>query len=894
MKQETVSDIFGEDPYATLVEEIKDFAIFLVDKQERVVSWNAGAQLVFGYSKTEIIGQSLAVLFTPEDRADGVPQRELNKAQSQGRAEDIRWHLRCDGTRFWANCVTTALRDAQGDLRGYVKLARDDTAHKLTEDKLRESEAHLRATLELSPQISWTATPDGDIEDFSDRWLQLAGLTRENALSEAGARSHPDELERMKADWMHSIQTGVTYDTEHRVLLADGAYHWMRSYAAPRRDEAGTIVRWHGTTENIDSRKQTEIALVKSRERKQMAMDAAGIFWWEIDLEARRVEWSSNHQAIVGFALPSDLDAVMERIHPQDREKIARFTEEGVRLGSSQLEFRLVAPDSGEATWMYARGGLAAKDPDGVQRFVGITQDITERKQAEEQLHTLADSIPQLTWIAEHDGTIFWYNQRWYEYTGTTPEAMQGWGWQSVHDPEVLPRVLERWRASIATGEMFEMEFPLRSSSGEFRTFLTRVTPLKDEEGRVLRWFGTNTDVDELRNAIRQAEEANRLKDEFLATLSHELRTPLTAILGWARILSMGALDAEDAARALETIERNARAQAQLIEDILDVSRVITGKLRLDVQPVDLTSIIEEAVETVLPSADAKGIRLQRVLDSGESLVSGDPTRLQQIAWNLLSNAVRFTPKNGRVQIRLERVNSHVEIVVEDSGQGIASEVLPHVFERFRQADSSSTRTHGGLGLGLAIVRHLAELHGGSVEAHSEGLEQGATFTVKLPLLVVRSPDAVRDEAEPRVHPTTSGDVGFRDAPDLTGLHVLVVDDQEDTRSLLTVVLRSCGARVSSADAALEALGMLVESRPDVLISDLGMPDEDGYSLIKRVRALPLESGGQTPAVALTAYARVEDRLRVLRAGFQLHVHKPVEPLELVTVVATLAGRLGE
>ena len=514
-------------------------------------------------------------------------------------------------------------------------------------------------------------------------------------------------------------------------------------------------------------------------------------------------------------------------------------------------------------------------------------------RESARQLRTLVNAVPLLAWMAEPDGHIFWYNQRWYDYTGTTPEAMRGWGWQSVHDPEILPRVLEHWRASITSGEPFEMDFPLKSADGEFRSFLTRVTPLRDEQGRVVRWFGTNTDVEELRRALKQAEDANRMKDEFLATLSHELRTPLTSILGWARLLSNRQLDETHTAIALETIERNAKAQSQLIEDILDVSRVITGKLRLEVQSVNLTAVIESSINAVLPAAEAKGIRLQRVLDSGASMVSGDPARLQQVIWNLLSNAIKFTPKNGRVQVKLERINSHVEIIVTDDGQGISPDVLPFIFERFRQADSTTTRAHGGLGLGLAIVRHLVEMHGGTVEVESLGEGHGATFTVKLPLIVVRSFNARRaGDAEQRVHPTASNGSPFNCPPELDGLRLLVVDDEEDTRTLLKTVLETCGAQVTTASSAREAIAALKESRPDVLISDLGMPEEDGYALIKKVRALSQEDGGNTPSAALTAYARVEDRMKVLRSGFQIHIPKPVEPAELIAVVANLAGRI--
>jgi PAS domain S-box-containing protein len=385
--------------------------------------------------------------------------------------------------------------------------------------------------------------------------------------------------------------------------------------------------------------------------------------------------------------------------------------------------------------------------------------------------------------------------------------------------------------------------------------------------------------------ARKEAEGANRAKDEFLATVSHELRTPLNAILGWARMLQAGRLDEAQIARAYETVERNAKAQAQLIEDLLDVSRIISGKLRLDVRPLELASVIEGAIETTRPAAEAKGIRVVTVLDPRGSPVTGDADRLQQVVWNLLSNAIKFTPKGGRVLVRLERVNSHAEITVSDTGVGISPEFLPHVFDRFRQADGSITRSYGGLGLGLAIVRHLVELHGGTVSADSRAGE-GATFTVQVPAIALRAVEAVT--APRRVQPTAGGDVSLESITTLDGLRVLVVDDQQDAVEVLAAVLGQCGAEVRSANSAAEALETLQEWKPDVLVSDIGMPGEDGYELIRRMRALEPEQGVHIPAVALSAHARTQDRLRALSAGFEMHVPKPVEPAELVMVIASL------
>ena len=391
------------------------------------------------------------------------------------------------------------------------------------------------------------------------------------------------------------------------------------------------------------------------------------------------------------------------------------------------------------------------------------------------------------------------------------------------------------------------------------------------------------------RSAREAAEESNRLKDEFLATVSHELRTPLTAILGWARMLRTGQLSAENSAKALDTIERNARAQAQLVDDLLDVSRIITGKLRMDVQPADPNSFIDAAVEAVRPAAEAKGVRVQKVIDTGAISIPGDPVRLQQVVWNLLSNAIKFTPRGGRVQIRSERVNSHLEIVVSDTGQGIAADFLPHVFDRFRQADQKTSRQHGGMGLGLAIVRHLVELHGGTVRASSDGEGHGSTFTVMLPI----TPVYQVDHSGGRVHPAARDLLpDYADCADrLDGLRILAVDDEADTRDLLKQGLEYCGANVTVVGTAAEALDELMATVPDILISDIGMPGIDGYDLIRQVRDLPGNRGGKIPAIALTAYTRTEDRLQALRAGYDMHVPKPVELAELIAVASTVVRR---
>jgi signal transduction histidine kinase/CheY-like chemotaxis protein len=390
-------------------------------------------------------------------------------------------------------------------------------------------------------------------------------------------------------------------------------------------------------------------------------------------------------------------------------------------------------------------------------------------------------------------------------------------------------------------------------------------------------------------DAMRVAEGANRLKDEFLSTVSHELRTPLTAINGWALMLRAGRLDATQADRALETIVRSARSQNQLINDLLDVSRITTGKMRLDVGPLKLGSVIEAAVETIRPAAEAKEIHLSALLDTAAETISGDAERLQQVVWNLLSNAVKFAPNGGRVEVRLERANSHVEIVVADNGQGIKPEFLPYVFDRFRQEDSGTDRQWGGLGLGLTIVRNIVELHGGTVRAASEGLGKGATFTVALPIAAARPapPKALRDKAP-------GGRSAPENPPSLAGVRALLVDNDADARELTTMMLAEGGAEVRTAVSATEALAACDEWRPDVLISNIGLPGEDGYTLMKKLRARESERGGHIPAIAMTAYGRQEDRLRALSVGYEYHIPKPVEPAELLTVVASLTNRTGK
>lgn len=469
--------------------------------------------------------------------------------------------------------------------------------------------------------------------------------------------------------------------------------------------------------------------------------------------------------------------------------------------------------------------------------------------------------------------------------------------WAKRVEPEDVEIIEAEIKSALENKlDYYAYEFRAILPDGTRRWLAGRAFFEYDAGGEARRMVGINVDINEIKQAEAEREEllkreraarkdaevANRLRDEFLATVSHELRAPLNSILGWSRLMQQGKLDENTTPKAIETIVRNAEAQNRLIEDLLDVSRIISGKLRLEVMTVKPTNVVESALETVRPAAEAKNIKLEVKEDAEISHISGDPNRLQQVIWNLLSNAIKFTPNDGRVRVEIERSDSNVEIRVRDTGVGIKEEFLPHVFDRFSQADTSSIRKFGGLGLGLAIVRHLTEMHGGTVYAESAGENKGSTFVVKLPLVI--SPpetDESPNEIQTDKYKAAAG-------LSLDGLLILVVDDEEDTRQLLVQSLTNYGATVITASSAEAALDAIQTQKPDVLVSDIGMPDEDGYSLIRRVRQLE----NHIPAIALTAFTRAQDRMRSLGAGFQNHVSKPVEPDELATVVASLTGRL--
>ena len=541
---------------------------------------------------------------------------------------------------------------------------------------------------------------------------------------------------------------------------------------------------------------------------------------------------------------------------------------------------------------------------------IAVITDITARKQAEEATHT---AYRQLAFHVESSplAVIEWDSDFRVSRWSASAERLFGWKaedvigkhvneWRFVFadDVDAVALVTNRQREGVEVHGVQRNRNYTRDGSILYCEWYNSV--LRGDRGKLVSVLSLVLDVTARksaeeeraallvreRDARRHAEEADRLKDEFLATLSHELRTPLTSILGWASMIRNGEVAGHNAARAIETIERNARSQARLIDDLLDVSRIITGNLRLDLHPLNLAPIVDAALDGLRPTADVKGILLQTRFEPRECLIKGDPNRLRQVIWNLLSNAIKFTQRGGIVKIDLTCLES-ARLIVSDTGEGISAEFLPYVFDRFRQAEASISRKQGGLGLGLAVVRHLVELHGGTISAESEGLGKGSAFTVELPLAEERRDPARAEQRRREVERRTNRSGAVK----LDDLHVLLVEDDDDSRKLLGTMLKRHGARVTSTKSAEEALSVFDSELPDVMISDIGMPEEDGYQLIRKLRALPPEKGGHIPAIALTGYASRKDRDRALTAGYHQHMAKPVEQADLIAAIAALLGR---
>ncbi len=503
-------------------------------------------------------------------------------------------------------------------------------------------------------------------------------------------------------------------------------------------------------------------------------------------------------------------------------------------------------------------------------------------------LHLLADALPQLVWLAKPDGIAEYFNSRWVEYTGISLEESLGNGWARLLHPEDLDRTQKCWQDAIHTGQLYDIEYRLLNTKDQsYRWFLGRGLPYRDSSGQIVRWFGTCTDIHDqklaeeaLRAAKAQSEAAARSRDEFLSILSHELRTPLSAIIGWVQLLQMGVLDQKEQKDALKTIDEQAKLQAQLVEDLLEVSRIINGKFRMRDEAVELHRTISSSIEAIRHSATQKHLTIDFADADTSVYVRGDAQRLQQMAWNLLSNAVKFTPDGGKICVQLHRAQSSARLVITDTGRGIAKEMLKIIFDRFQQSEMGANRPHGGLGLGLAIVQHIVTLHSGSIEAVSKGANQGSTFTVHLPIHAI-CPDPETLSQHPPQLATNS----------LQHKRLLVVDDDKSARQVVEAVLRNYGAEVTVASSATDAITILGSRAYDLLISDISMPVQNGYDLIRNVRQHHADFRNM-PAIALSACASPDDQAAALDAGFNRHIAKPVEPQKLVLSILDLLERL--
>jgi PAS domain S-box-containing protein len=831
----------SEERLRLLIENISDYAIYMLDPTGVVTTWNPGAERMKGYTAPEIIGRSFECFFPEEDRAAGKPAQELALALAEGRFEDEGWRVRKDGTRFWANAVLTPLRDHQQNLIGFAKITRDLTAQRNAQEQERKL-----------------------LQEHTAREV----ADREGArLRESEQRYR--ELSRQLEIVFEGVADGITVqEPSGRLVFANTAAAKLCGFATAAElmatapadvvakfemlDEAGKpVVGEELPARRVLAGEESASAVLCVRERATqktwwVQLRATGVpgddgrpslainIWHDVTTEHEE-EAHTRYLATATAALAQSLDqdemlaALAQSLAPGLADRCSVYSLEGGVLrhvAAAHADHRKsFTPDPAHAggSWDVVRSGKSSVFNDGGEEVL---------------------LVPLLARGGVLGVMALVYAQPGRRY--------------AEKDVELAEELGRRAGTALENARLYQDAQEAARAAEE--------AALRAEE------------------LARAAEDASRAKDEFLATVSHELRTPLNAMLGWATLLKERASDAA-IKKPLEVIHRNAQAQVKIIDDILDVSRVITGKFRIDPRPADLVAIISDAIDVVRPSAEAKRIEILFKPEADLCLLVADPERLQQVIWNLLSNAIKFTDSGGRIEVLLRLVGSQVTCEVKDSGQGIDPMFLPFVFDRFRQADSSMSRRFGGLGLGLALVRHIVELHGGRVEAFSAGRGQGALFRIELPIRAV-SPSSRPASSEQRPQEPT---VPQQEVA-LSGVRILVVDDEADARELVATVLMEAGAEVETAGSAAEGFELLKRFHADVLVSDVGMPDEDGFSFIRRIRALPPADGSRIPALALTAFARESDRAQALKAGFTAHVGKPVEPEVLAAAVSNLAA----
>jgi PAS domain S-box-containing protein len=798
-----------------------------VDLNQTLTSWNRGAERLYGYNASEVLGKSNRLIIPPDRQAeeDDVIRR-LKSGEGVQHFDTVR--VRKDGVRIDVAMTASAIHGDDGSIIGVSKIAHSISDRKET----ARASARLAAIVESSDDAIVSKNLDGIIITWNPAAERVFGYTAEEAIGQSIRLIIPKDHQDEEDTILRRIRRGEKIDHFETIRCRkDGSQIPISVTVSPIRNSSGVVIGASKIARDISERKRAEALAQRSQREAEFVARMSVVLSESLDYRTRL-------KGFVELAVPTvadwaaidtiEADGQMRRIavahaHPSKTElvtEIRRRYEDPITPCNARHVIRT------------GKGVLVADVTEDVICEAGHGDDARVSLMRDLQLVSCV-CVPLTT----TQGTFA-------ALTLATAESGRRY---DTEDLQFAEEIASRAALMVDNARVYEA---LRKASG--------------------------------------------LKDEFLATLSHELRTPLNAILGYSRMLRAGMVTPDKLPRTYETIDRNATALTRMVEDILDVSRIISGKMRVNMQPVELPLIVQEAVATVAPTAETKHIRLELLVDPQVGAVTGDPDRLRQITWNLLSNAVKFTPKNGRIQVRVERVNSSVEIVVSDTGIGIRPSFLPHIFERFRQADSGSSREHAGLGLGLAIVRNLVELHGGSVYATSAGEGQGATFRVRLPLRIVH-PDWQPETG--RVHPREAGATPLPEhtaMPGLSGTHVLAVDDDPDALRLLKEILEAVGASVTTANSSRTALEIAVSDRPDVIVADLGMPLMDGFELIERLRSSRDPSARDIPAAALTAYARSEDRAKALQSGFEMHLAKPIDPAELIAAVAALARRRGQ
>jgi PAS domain S-box-containing protein len=860
---------------AAIVESTDD-AILSKTLEGLITSWNPGAEKIYGYTPSEIIGRHVSMLASPE-RHEEMQQilEAIRRGQQVDHSDTVR--MRKDGRRIDVSLTVSPIKDASGQIIGASTIARDITQRKLKEqaDRLQaQASTTLASSLDYETTLATVARLA--VPHFAD-WCSVDMVNEDGTVSRL-AVAHVD-LE--KVAWAHELQeryppdpkeprgvhnilrtgksefypdipdemlTQSARDAEHLKVMREIGFRSAMLVPLKARGKVLGVISFINTG-SANHHTQEDLALAEDlANRAALAVDNAYLYRLEkqIRLAAERTSDHLTRLQAVTTALSQSLTSqqVADAVIEHGMKSLNAHAGTVAMLNEGRTEFEVIA----------ARG------------FSGEVVDKWRRFPLNSQV-AIADAVRDQTPVLIEDFA------QWLDRYPTLGPLSSVTGSKAL----VAYPLVVKGRTIGALGLSF---LEAQKFSDEGRTFMLA---LAQQCAQALERAHLYETEQRLRT---EAEETNRIKDEFLATVSHELRTPLTAIVGWSSMLRISKFDPETTAHAIETIERNAKAQTEIIEDLLDVSRIITGKLRLEAGPVQLELVIATALDGIRPTADAKGIKIESKIEPGAGAVWGDPARLQQVMWNLLTNAVKFNNRGGSIEVRLQRLNSHAQIIVSDTGQGISPEFLPFVFERFRQADGSITRAHGGLGLGLSIVRQLVELHGGTIHVESAGAGLGTTFTVDIPLRAVQDV-----ERKPGLLSTSTEEAASIECPPvLKNVRVLIVDDEADARVVLTTIIEQCEAEVMAVGSAAEALEALGSFKPDALMSDIGIPGEDGYSLIRKVRALSPEQGGKIPAIALTAYAREEDRMRTLLAGYQVCVAKPVNPAELIAVLTGLAG----